>query len=240
MKLVNYLIVVLVVVCLCFFSGCQLRAVNVVLPESYSHAVITQSSSPEVLSDMQNLNHLISQSQSVIASVGQNKKDRRLGFTMVAFDEDKLKAKRKYFFITRESKGLWLPRKPLLQFETEMEFEPEFMNEPYPNERAQKIAILRKVLDNFRGDIHQVRPDNKDLSMAGMMASRVLKQILQKLNDSPVLATKLSEYEGMDFDEENMGKGKIRLIVAGQMVKVEIKIGPITKEFNPNKGVIGI
>ena len=110
----------LVIFALC---GCAVR--DFLMPErppydaeiaqSYSQTELKISTSADVLATIHKPEYeLLSQSRSVIASVGQKKKGREIWLNMVAFDENELTARRKYFFIVDEqSKGFpfmrWRP-----------------------------------------------------------------------------------------------------------------------------------
>jgi hypothetical protein len=73
------------------------------LYEVYSLTELKTSSAAEVLGMIHDPEcELLSQSKSVIASFGQKKKGYKRWFNMVAFDENELTARRKYFFIVDE------------------------------------------------------------------------------------------------------------------------------------------
>jgi hypothetical protein len=175
---------------------------------------------------------LLSQSKSVVASLGRKKKGRKIWFNMVAFDENKPAAKRKYFFVVDEkAKGfLFWPRQSLI-FDSEMVLETEVLDKPYANENARRIAILKQVLKNVHKDIDEVAQDNKMLGICGMLINQTLKTVLQKLDDSPALASKLSDADGLGFDHITLGKGSIGMGVTDDIVKVKVKVGSLAWTF---------
>jgi hypothetical protein len=93
------------------------------------------------------------------------------------------------------------------------------------------IAILRRVLENLRKDIEELAAadspgqDNKMLSVCGMLLNQTLEMILLKLESSPVLALKLSDAGGADFDHINFGKGKVLMVVVDDAVGLRIRFG---------------
>lgn len=231
----------LVVISCCVFCGCAV--VEYFRPEkppydeelsaNYKQTKLKESTSADVLAIIYRPQYeLLSQSKSVVASQGQKKQGHQLWFNMVAFDEDKLAAQRKYFFVIDEKGRAFLvgPRRSLT-FESEMVLEQEVLQKPYTDENSRRIAILKQVLSNSRKDIDQVAQDNKVLDICGMLINQTLQTVLQKMDDSPVLASRLSDANGVGFDHINLGKGNIRMDVADDIVDVNIRIGSIAWTF---------
>lgn len=168
---------------------------------------------------------LLSQSRSVIASSGQKKQGHKIWFNMVAFDENTLTAKRKYFFLVDERpKSFWVQPKRKLSFDSEMVMGAELFSEPYANDNAKRIAILGKVKANVRMDMAEVAPEHKNLNACGMLINQTIETVLVKLDSSPVLATKLNPTEGLDFDHITFGPGTIWMGIVGDIVNVRIRI----------------
>lgn len=227
-----------IVVCGCTWIGSMLPEkplYNAELDNNFLQTILRQSTSADVLAAIYQMPEyeLLSQSQSVVASWGQKQKARKMWFNMVAFDEDKLTAKRKYFFVIREAKAFWSFRKHSCRFDTEMVMNREILDKPFANENARRTAVLQQVLESFREDIRQLREDNKNFASCGMIVNQTLKAILQQLNHSPILASKLSGQAGLDFDHITLGKGKIRMELYGDIVKVNVKIPPPSKAKTP-------
>ncbi len=200
------------------------------LSASYNRTKLKESTSADVLAIIHRPKYaeLLSQSKSVVASQGQKKEGHTIWFNMVAFDENKLAAKRKYFFVVDEKGKAFLvgPRRSL-KFDSEMVLGPDVFEEPYADESSRRIAILKQVLSNVRRDIDEVAQDNKMLDICGMLINQTLQTILQKMEDSPVLATNLSDANGLDFDHISFDKGTIRMDVADDIVKVKVNIGSL-------------
>jgi len=197
------------------------------LYESYNEIELGVSGSGEVLAVIHDPEYeLLSQSKSVIAAFGQKKKGYKSWFNIVAFDENKLTAKRKYFFIVDEkAKGLPYVPKRRLRFESRMVIESEVLDEPYVDQNARQIAILRQVVANFHRDVDEVKADNKKLDVCRMLINQTLETVLRELDESPVLASKLSSAEGVDFDHITLGKGSISMSVDEDIVDVRVRVG---------------
>src|SRR4030065_419732 len=125
---------ILLVLCCCILCGCsvgeQLDCTSPgdkKLSTAYRETELKESTSADVLEAIAEPEQgLISQSKSVIASQGTNKKGYKLWFNMIAFDENALTAKRKSFFVVDEkaqSLLIW-PRRRLV-FNTDMVLEPK-------------------------------------------------------------------------------------------------------------------
>ncbi len=196
------------------------------LSESYENTILKVSRAADVLAAIYEPKYeLLTQSKSVIASSGQKKKGHEIWFNMAAFDENALTAKRKYFFLVDEKpKSFWVQPKRRLKFDSEMVMGSELFDEPYVNDNAKRIAILKKVLDNVRSDIDQVGAEDKNISTSGMLINQTMKTVLDKLESSPVLETRLNPAEGLDFDHITLGAGKIWMGASGDIVNVKIRV----------------
>ena len=82
-------------------------------------------------------------------------------------------AKRKYVFISDERpKQLFVEPWEGVDFGCQMVLPKEFLNEPYANENARRIAALKQVDADTRKDASEVGADNAMLSLCGMMVGQ--------------------------------------------------------------------
>jgi hypothetical protein len=221
------------VLCFCGLCGCSyVEPAGSLLPPyenpaTYNQIKLKESTSADVLTAITKpKDELLSQSKSVVASQGIKKSGHKLWLNMVAFDENESTAKRKYFFVVdekAESLLLWAKRK--LIFDSEMVLDAKVLNEPYANENARRIAILKRVKEDIRQDVAEVATDNKKIGICGMLINQTLGTVLQKLDESPVLASKLSNPEGFGFDHITIGKGTIVMSITDDIVDVKVKAG---------------
>jgi len=232
------------VFCLLFFVGCSV--VELVKPEGppsdeqiavpYNQTELNTSGAADVLTELgaspgSDL-ELLSQSKSVIASIGQKKKGYKTWFNMVAFDENELTAKRKYLLIVDEKpKVLFVEPWAALNFDCRAVLPQQVINQPYANDNARRIAILRQVLADFKMDMDQVKSDNNALVTSGMLVNQAIQTVLVKLDSSPVLAGRLSDSDGLKFEHTSFDKGRIRMLVEGDIVTVKIELGSIVKRL---------
>ena len=200
---------------------------------SYDMTKLKESSSADVLAIIYMPEfELLSQSKSVIASQGQNKKGYKSWFTMVAFDENDLRARRKYLLVADEKpKVLFTEPWQNLSFDCQMVLDREILDEPYANENARRIAILRRVLANSRDDIKELGSDNKMIDVCGMLINQALEAALVKLDNWPASATRLSEPAGLGFSHMSLDRGKIGMVVKDDVVAVRIRSGSLTGDF---------
>jgi hypothetical protein len=201
----------LAVLCFCALCGCSVGEQadfaspgDKKLSTAYRKTTLKESSSADVLAIIRDREEepeepeqgLISQTKNIIASQGTNKKGYKLWFNMIAFDENESTASRKSFFVVdekTESLLIW-PRRRLV-FKTKMVLKPKVLNEPYANENARQIAILRQVSENMRKDVAEVAEDNKKIGICGMMVNQTLGMVLLQLDKSPVLASRLNDLD---------------------------------------------
>jgi len=208
---------------------------------SYHQTKLERSGALDVLHTIHNPEYeLLSQGRSVVASLGQGKQGYRTWFNMVAFDQNKLTAKRKYFFVVDE-KVKRLPNEPKrwvfepkrgLMFNSEMVFEKEMLDRPYITENERLIDILRQVLRYVRRDIAELGQgaggpgsDNGMLGVCGLLINQVFETILHTLNKSPAMAARLGTAKGVKFDHINFGQGRARMVVEGDIITVKIGLG---------------
>ena len=89
----------------------QPRPYDADLVQSFSHTILKQSSSAEVLSTIHRpKDEILSQGESVLASCGEKKSGRRKWLNAVAFDEDVLTARCKYLLIVTEAPPILFPQ----------------------------------------------------------------------------------------------------------------------------------
>jgi hypothetical protein len=186
-------------------------------------------------------NELISQSQSVIVSQGQKQKGTTVWLNMIAFDQNKQTANRKYIFIVNDKYDLLDQAKKNLSFDCAMVMEEADLAGPHANENAFRIALLKRILQKIRADINQVASDNKMLDICGMMVNQSFEAAQVKLNSSPAYASKLKKPAGMEFSHMSLDTGRIRLlfenakevneIVKGDIVSIKLRLGKAAKKM---------
>jgi hypothetical protein len=200
---------------------------------TYRRIKLKESTSADVLAAITRpKDELLSQSKSVVASQGLKKRGHKLWLNMVAFDENEPTAKRKYFFMVDEkAESLLIWPKRRLIFDIEMVLEAKVLDEPYANENARRIAILKQVIENTRRDVDEVAPDNKMIGICGGLINQTLTTVLQRLDESPVLASKLSSTKGFGFDHITIGKGTIVMSITDDIVNVKVRAGEFVWTF---------
>jgi len=192
----------------------------------YDQIVLKESSSAEVLSVIQQKDDFLSQSESVVAAWGDKRAGSMLWFSAVAFDEDLLTAKRKYSFVADERiKGYWIIPAQKLRFDAQAVINPKVLAEPYANENARRIAVLKQLLKDYSSDIIQLAPDSQTLTSGSMMARRVVNTVITRLEQNPAYAIKLDEPNGLDFDHPVLGKGRAGLVITDDIADLTIKVG---------------
>ncbi|MDD5458294.1 MAG: hypothetical protein PHF37_02750 [Phycisphaerae bacterium] len=216
-------------------GGCSVY--NYVMPErapyveqirqSYCHTVLDGSTASDVLMLAHDPNHeLLSQSNTVVAWSGQKKEGYMQWFTMAAFSENELTAQRKYLYIMDEKPKVLL-KSPAgqLSFDCQMVVDEDVLSEPYADEYARRIAVLKRVHENLGDDLLGITIDNKDFVVAGSVINESIREALVKLKASPVYAKRLDEPKGMEFSTLNLGSGRIRMNIEYNLVTVRIRVG---------------
>lgn len=179
---------------------------------------------------------LLSQSKSVIASQGTKKRGHEDWFNIAAFDEDKLTVQRKYLFIyDARPKYLFIEPWEGFRFHSQMVIPQDVLSKPYANENAKRIAILKDVLANVHSDSKDIAADNKKINIYTMMINQSFEDVLLKLKETPALAARLNDPNGVEFDHMSMDKGKIQMQLNGDIATVKLMAGSFIKNFKDNK-----
>ena len=186
---------------------------------------LKKSTSADVLMQIHSPKHeLLSQSTSVIASQGSTKKGHKIWFNMVSFDEDHIKAQRKYVTVVDERpKFLGVEPWEGLAFDCKVVLAADILDEPYSNDNARRIAILKNILENFRSDVREVAMDNKGIEVCAAMVNQALETVIVRLDAIPATpadAVRLSEAKGLQFEHISLDKGRIRLTIDDDIATV--------------------
>jgi len=191
---------------------------------------------------------LLTQSDTAVAFSGRSKDKRKSWLTMVVFDEYRLTAKRKYFFLvderaetvpTQPGRYLVPPRKGLV-FDSQFVVDPEILTTPYATQEAQRVAMVRWLADQFQKDMTALVGSSDApargsalLSISGMMMRQAFTGLLVELDKSPGLAQTLADAQGMEFPHISMNKGRARLLVqddlAAMTLRVNFPLDPLPK-----------
>ena len=199
----------------------------------YNQTVLKKSTSADVIAAFgKHENELLSQSKSIIALAGQQKKGYKTWFNMVAFDENELIANRKYVFISDERpKQLFVEPWEGVYFDCHTVLPADVLNEPYANENARRIAILKQVIKDVRKDTVEIGADNKVVETSGMVIAQGLATVIVRIDESPALAARLSEQSGLEFEHASYNKGVLRMSIADDVVTVDMRLGSFAKKL---------
>ena len=204
---------------------------NVIITQ-YEGIRVKESSAADVLSGMVVPEYeLTSQSKSVVASAGQIKKGRKRWMKLAAFDEEEVVVRRKYLVLANETpRYLFVSPWTGVLVDMEIVMESEVIDEPYANENARRIAILKRAREYAAADVLEVAADNRNIETCGLLMNQGLSSALTELASSPALAENMGTEEGMVFTDINMDKGRITLEAAEDVVKVKMRLGSYAKK----------
>ncbi|MBP7050262.1 MAG: hypothetical protein KBE65_04535 [Phycisphaerae bacterium] len=182
---------------------------------------------------------LLTQGDTVVGYSGQTGNTRRTWLNLIAFDEFRMTARRKYFFCVDErarrapdnpKQALFPARKGVL-LDAEFIIDPEVLTTPYATEDAQRIEIVRWLADQFRRDLTTLvgNPKNpaqgdQSVMLAGMMVSQIFQGVLAELGQSPGRARNLSDAQGVRFPHMSLREGHIRLLTQNDLGAVKIRV----------------
>lgn len=215
------------------------------LGRSTSLEVLNVANDPAWQSDVGKAGQaLLTQGDTVISYSGRSSDTRRTWLNLIAFDEFRMTARRKYFFYADERaervpdtprRLLFPPRKGVL-FDAEFIIDPEVLTTPYATAEVQRIEILRWLAGQFRRDLTTLVGDPKSpaqgdesILLSGMMVSQIFQAVLAELDQSPGLARNLSGETGIRFPHISLNEGHIRLLTQSDLGAVKIRVNfPMT------------
>lgn len=235
---------------LCCVGGCSLsyphtwiqpkdRIYDKDLSAVYDQSTIKKSLTLDVLPKIESETELLSQSDSVVASLGRGGDGYKTWFTLITFHEFELSVIRKYFFVVDEEVEQMFRKGRGLRFDCEMLLDNKALEEIRAAKELRQIAVLRRVFANLDSDVAELGGDadtpsqnNKMLDISVLLIKQIFDTILRGLDRSPVLATRISDPEGIEFDHINFGRGKIRVWAEGDIAVVKIRIGALLPTFH--------
>jgi hypothetical protein len=242
---------VILVMC-CLAAGCEPGDIpaffapegppsNGEINSRYRQTILKQSTSAGVLSVFGTPKYaLLSQSKSIVALAGDKKQGKKIWFNMVSFDENELIAKRKYVFISDERpRQLFVEPWEGVDFSCQMVLSKEFLDEPYANENARRIAVLKQVEADTRKDTSEIGADNAMLSLCGMMAGQGMEAALTKLSGSPAIASRLNKPKGVEFEHVSFDKCRLRMVIDNDVVTVRMRLGSFGKDETVSFEMLG-
>ena len=192
---------------------------------------------------------LLTQSDTAVAYSGRSTNGLKTWLDLIAFDEFRMTAARKYFFCideratadpSRPRHYLVPPRKGIL-FDSEFAIDPDVLTTPYATEEAQKIVIVKWLAERFKNDVtilvgspKNPTQGNEQVTGSGMMVNQVFQGILAELTQSPGLAKNLATEQGIQFPHASLGAGRIRLLVENDTavltIRVNLPMPPLPKQ----------
>lgn len=245
---------------LCCICGCSLTSPQAwiqpkdhlydkELSATYDQTRIKKSLTLDVLPRIgQSKDELLSQSDSVVASLGQSKEGYKTWFTMVAFHEYELSVIRKYFFVVDEKVEKRMTKGLGFRFDCEMLLDKEELEKMRGEKEPNEIALLKRMRDNLGSDASELaggtdtpRSAEGRLDVNVLLIKQVFETILRGLERSPVLATRISDPNGIGFDHINFGEGKVRVWTDGNVAAAKIRLGALLPTFHelPQPAVAG-
>lgn len=181
----------------------------------------------------------LNQGDSTIALSGRSDDTFKAWVNLIAFDESRRTARRKYFFCSDEratvvpddpGRVLVPPRRGLV-FDCQCVLPPEIVTAPYATEEARLIATVRWLVEQLNGDLRAVTGDttrpmqtNELISLAGMMMNQTFRGVLGELARTPGLTLDLAGERGVAFPHVSLDQGRIHLAVINDVVTVKIRV----------------
>jgi len=205
------------------------------LPEAYLLIDVNSNTSAEVLEMVKKYTpELVSQSKSVVACWGEKKDTSQFWTTMIAFNEENYTVARKYFMAVDEGPFHLHNESQNFRFDSQIVLDEKTLSETYTSENERRIAILKKVFEYTRDDFVEVRQESRVLNQGAMMSNQMFERIFYVLKESPALAERMAEPNGMDYKSMVFDKSRIGLYIddVNNVVTTKIRMGDVKKLWN--------
>jgi hypothetical protein len=240
LKTSHYLAVAAVVAAgMCFYCGCgieepaerfwfEAKPYTNKQSKAYRPIELRKTTSAEILENIKLYKpELISQSESVVACWAEKKETHQFWLNMVAFEEETATVARKYFLAIDEKPWHIHNESQNLRFDCEIAYDQNALSQPYTSVNERRIAICKGVLEIVRDDFLDVRQDSRVLNEGAMMTNQVFERILYVMSQSPGLAYKLGDPNGLDYDHLTFGKSLAGLYIddVNNIVRIKIRTG---------------
>jgi hypothetical protein len=239
---------------LCVLSGCSAPAAQSGeysyerLAAPYRHVQLKTSTTLDTLSLLDSPTvrmepysvsvQLLTQSDTSVALSGRSTDGKKIWVNVIAFDEYRMTARRKYFFFCDEQPvpltGLQPPACPVpgaLAFDAQFVVDPEVGTVLYATDAAKKAAIVQSLAQRFKADVVKLAgpptgtsQTDEIVATAGLMMNQVFQGVFVTLDKSSALAKDLNDEEGIAFEDGSLGEGRIRLLVTNGIGTVAIRI----------------
>jgi hypothetical protein len=199
---------------------------------------LNQSTAGDVLSNVPYPTlQFVMQGQNTVGISGPKPTRNRTWLTVVSFGES-LAASGKYFSLINDKPQAFMYSRLLrARFDAEKIVTPEVLTKNYPDEESKNIAVLRDILDGFDAAAREVKLSDPRARSSSMAAHRLLNEILVRLKTAPIEASLLADLKGMPFDDATMGKGRLRMVIEGDIVKLKVIVGSVSADFARIPGV---
>jgi hypothetical protein len=240
MRCRNVVLAVMAIAGCVIFYGCKAQLpLSETLFWSYEQTQIGQTNSAQELDYIQmSAMTLLSKSDTVIASWGQDDNGYQQWLTVTVFGEESGTAARKYFFYTDEKARDYpfVHPKWTGRFDGQLTIDKAMLEKPFADQNARSIAILKWIKTQFTDDAAKVSGDNKNIGLCQMVVNESFEQVLLKLSESPEWASKLSTPEGVKFEHRSYYNGTLFLYEANGLITIAIELGcqPVPKGKTPN------
>jgi hypothetical protein len=181
---------------------------------------------------------LLTQSDTAIAVAGRSKDGLKSWANLIVFDDYRMTAVRKYFIFSDENatisptaqKYYLIPARKGLLFDGQFVLDPDILTTPYATDEAKQIATVRWLSERLKADVRALSggddPARGDetVSTLALMMNQVFGGILHELAQSPGLARRLAEPEGVPFPHISMNEGRIQMVTVGEFAAVKIRV----------------
>ena len=222
-------------------TGCAWTVRGLSLPENpspndllvtFNQIELNKSTSGDVLASVRYPDdQLIVQAQNTLGISGPRTPVNRTWLTMVSFGES-LAVSGKYFVLVDDKPKAFMYKKfTRARLDAEKIVTPEVLTKNYPDEETKNVAILRDILTGFNASATEIKLSDTRSRSCAMAVDQLMNQILTRFKITPAEAMHFDCAEGIAFEHPTMGKGRFRMVLDGEIVKLKMIVGSVSDDM---------
>lgn len=196
------------------------------LPNNYYAVKVNESTAAEVLENISRPEkEVLNQTENVVLTHGTKKNGHQLWFAAVAFDDESMVAKRKYFFHTDEKSYHINAEDQKLYIDMVLDMPEQVYDETYTSADVKHVEIFKGVYERFREDTRDLTVENQQFESCTLMVNQVFNSLLHQLSLQRDLVRKMVGDKGLRFDHMNYDGGRVRMVITDSVVHVRVLVG---------------
>lgn len=246
MTLLRFVVVSSLLATMSLSSGCAWFARGSDAPEAptplqllatFKGTELGVSTSGDVLASMSYLSYpgieIPTTSQTTVSISGPQDLADRTWMTLISFGEDNLTADGKYFmYVNDKPRGFFHHKVTNARMDIEKVITPSVLTANYPTEEEKNLAVIRDCLKGFNAAARALKTQDRRVRSCTMAGNQLLNERITDYTASPSSMGPITSMTGLAFDTPELGSGRMKMVIKGNIVKLKMVCGPVASDFS--------